>query len=215
MGFINGYLSLVSLRFFHPITLAYITSCVLRPPWGHEIRRYLWQSSLGQNFVDWLKYGRYYAFSYGRYFWKHLVSLSCLVYQSLLDFWVGDSPLMILDSSFCCASDIHTVAYFPFAMRSLVVVGLCGYPWSWSLRCLIDVMRRLIDVDRCLVDDVMFFILYQISILGHISLSLMRLCIDEWLLLVVYLMISTSNIHTGAYSPLLDDILFARWYDDG
>ena len=203
MGLINGYLSLVSLRFFHPITLAYITSHVLRPPWGHEIRRYLWQSSLGQNFVDWLKYGRYYAFSYGRYFWKHLVSLSCLVYQSLLDFWVGDSPLMILDSSFCCASDIHIGAYFSFALRSLVVVRLCGYPWSWSLRC-------LIDVDRCLVDDVIFFIMYQISILGHFPLSLMRLCIYGWLLLVVYLMILTSDIHTGAYSPLLDEIVFGQ-----
>ena len=31
MGWIIGYLSLVSLHFFHPITLAYITSCVLRP----------------------------------------------------------------------------------------------------------------------------------------------------------------------------------------
>ena len=30
-----GSLSLVSFHFFHPITLAYITSCVWRPPWGH------------------------------------------------------------------------------------------------------------------------------------------------------------------------------------
>ena len=74
-GLIIGYLSLVSLHFFHPITLAYFTSRVLRPPWGHEIRHYLWQSSLGQTFVDWLKYGRYYVLFYGRYFWKHLVSL--------------------------------------------------------------------------------------------------------------------------------------------
>ena len=49
-GLIIGYLSLVSFYFFHPITLAYVTSRVLRPPWGHEIRRYLWQSSLGQVF---------------------------------------------------------------------------------------------------------------------------------------------------------------------
>ena len=33
-----GYLGLVSLHFYYPITLAYITSHVLRPPWGHEIR---------------------------------------------------------------------------------------------------------------------------------------------------------------------------------
>ena len=30
-----GFLSLVSLHFFHPITLAYVTSRVWRPPWGH------------------------------------------------------------------------------------------------------------------------------------------------------------------------------------
>ena len=36
MGIISlGSLSLVSFRFFHPITLAYVTSRVWRPPWGH------------------------------------------------------------------------------------------------------------------------------------------------------------------------------------
>ena len=36
MGIISlGYLSLVSFRFSHPITLAYVTSRVWRPPWGH------------------------------------------------------------------------------------------------------------------------------------------------------------------------------------
>ena len=35
---IIGYLGLVFLHFYHPITLAYVTSRVLRPPWGHEIR---------------------------------------------------------------------------------------------------------------------------------------------------------------------------------
>ena len=34
------------LSFLCLFTLAYVTSHVLRPPWGHEIRRYLWQSSL-------------------------------------------------------------------------------------------------------------------------------------------------------------------------
>ena len=90
-----------------------------------------------------------------------------------IDVWwifkFGDNPLMILDSSFCYASDIHTGAYFLFALRSLVVVRLCGYPWSWLLRCLIDVSRWLIDDDRWLASDVIFFVVYQISILGHIS----------------------------------------------
>ena len=31
-----GSLSLVFYRFFHPKTLAYVMSCVLRPPWGHD-----------------------------------------------------------------------------------------------------------------------------------------------------------------------------------
>ena len=214
MGLIIGYLSLVSLRCFHPNTLAYVTSRVLRPPWGREIKRYPWQFSLGRAYVDWLKYSRYYVFSYGKYFWKHLVSLSYLVYRCLLDFWVGDNQLIMLDSSFCCALDIHTGAYFPFALRSLVVVGLCGYPWSWSLRCLIDVIKWLIDVDRCLVNDVMFFIVYQISILGHIPLSSMRLYEDGWSLLVVFLMTPTSDTILG-HTVLLDEILFVWWYEDG
>ena len=36
--FIIGYLSIVSLHLCHPITLAYVTSRVLRPPWGYGIR---------------------------------------------------------------------------------------------------------------------------------------------------------------------------------
>ena len=89
-----------------------------------------------------------------------------------IDVWwifkFGHNPLMILDSSFCYASHIHIGAYFLFALRSLVVVRLCGYPWSWLLRCLIDVSRWLINNDRWLASDVIFFVVYQISILGHI-----------------------------------------------
>ena len=40
--FIIGYLGLVSLHFYHPITLAYVTSWVLRPPWGHDITHCVW-----------------------------------------------------------------------------------------------------------------------------------------------------------------------------
>ena len=47
---IIGYLSLVSLRFYHPITLAYVTSRVLRPPWGHGIGYRLLQLLCGQVF---------------------------------------------------------------------------------------------------------------------------------------------------------------------
>ena len=43
-----GLLSLVSFRFFHPITLAYVTSCVLRPPWGHDFTHCAWRLTHGQ-----------------------------------------------------------------------------------------------------------------------------------------------------------------------
>ena len=39
---IIGYLGLVSLHFYHPITLAFIMSWVLRPPWGHDITHCVW-----------------------------------------------------------------------------------------------------------------------------------------------------------------------------
>ena len=45
-----------SLHFHHPITLAYVTSHVLRPPWGHEIRCRLRQPLLGQVFEIWLPF---------------------------------------------------------------------------------------------------------------------------------------------------------------
>ena len=72
---------------------------------------------------------------------------------------------MMLDSSFGCALDIHTGAYLPLPPRFLVVVGWYGYPYLWLWRCLID-----FDI---------FFIVHQISILGHIPLSMMRLCSDS------------------------------------
>ena len=51
---IIGYLGLVSFLFYYPITLAYVTSRVLRPPWGHGIRCHLQQPLLGQVFEIWL-----------------------------------------------------------------------------------------------------------------------------------------------------------------
>ena len=129
------------LSFLYIFILAYVTSRVLRPPWGHEIRRHLWQSSLEQAFADWLKYSHYYVFSYGRYFWKHLISLAWHI-----DVWwifeFGDSSLMMLDSSF----------------------WLCiKYP-HW------DIFPPFSEVPSCC---------WMISILGHIPLSLMRLCLGN------------------------------------
>ena len=48
--FIIGYLGLVSLHFYYLITLAYVVSRVLRPPWGHEIGCHLRQPLLVQVF---------------------------------------------------------------------------------------------------------------------------------------------------------------------
>ena len=42
-GFLSlGILSLVSFHFFHPITLAYISSHILRPPWVYDITHCVW-----------------------------------------------------------------------------------------------------------------------------------------------------------------------------
>ena len=65
---IIGYLDLASLHFYHPITLAYITSRVLRPPWGHEIRCRLRQPPLGQVFEIWSIFGYHHASSSRRHF---------------------------------------------------------------------------------------------------------------------------------------------------
>ena len=62
---IIGYLSLVFFRFYHPITLAYVTSRVLRPPWGHGIRCHLQQPLLGQVFEIWLIFRYCHASSSG------------------------------------------------------------------------------------------------------------------------------------------------------
>ena len=66
--FIIGYLNLVSLHFYHPITLAYVTSRILRPPWGHGIKCRLWQPPLGQVFEIWSIFGCHHASSSGRCF---------------------------------------------------------------------------------------------------------------------------------------------------
>ena len=40
-------LRLVSLYFFYPITLAYVISWAMRPPWGLDIEHDAWQLSYG------------------------------------------------------------------------------------------------------------------------------------------------------------------------
>ena len=64
---IIGYLSLVSFHFYYLITLAYVMSRLLRPPWGHGIRCRLWQPLLGQVFEIWLPFRHCHASSSGRH----------------------------------------------------------------------------------------------------------------------------------------------------
>ena len=75
--FIIGYLSLVSLHFCYPITLAYVMSCVLRPPWGHEIRCHLRQPLLGLAYETWLMFRYHHASSFGRHFFDVWVRFNC------------------------------------------------------------------------------------------------------------------------------------------
>ena len=49
MGIISlRLLNLVSFCWFHPKTLVYVMSRVLRPPWGHDFTYYVWRLTLGQ-----------------------------------------------------------------------------------------------------------------------------------------------------------------------
>ena len=75
--FIIGYLSLVSFHFYYPITLAYVTSCVLRPPWGHGIRCRLRQPLLGHVFETWLIFGYHHTSSSRRRLFDVRTRFSC------------------------------------------------------------------------------------------------------------------------------------------
>ena len=74
---IIGYLSLVFLHFYHPITLAYVMSRVLRPPWGHEIRCRLLQPLLGQVFEVSLIFRYHHVSSFGRCLFDVWIQFSC------------------------------------------------------------------------------------------------------------------------------------------
>ena len=67
---IFGHLNLVFLHFYYLITLAYVTSYVLRPPWGHGIICHIWQSLLRQEFEVQLIFRCHHAFSFRRRFFN-------------------------------------------------------------------------------------------------------------------------------------------------
>ena len=74
---IIGYLGLVFFHFYHLITLAYVTSYVLRPPWGNGIRYRLWRPLLGQVFEIWLMFRYHHASSSGRRLFDVWIRFSC------------------------------------------------------------------------------------------------------------------------------------------
>ena len=91
---------------------------------------------------------------------------SVLYFDFLADYcWAEDSWLMMLDSPFGCALDIHTGAYPPF---------------FWDSYLLLDSMTIFIhgyrDVWLFLTDSLLCI---RLSTLGHIPFSLMRLCLDS------------------------------------
>ena len=64
---IIGYLSLVFICFYHPITLAYVTSHVSRLPWGYGIKYRLLRLLFGQVFEIWLTFRYCHVSSSGRH----------------------------------------------------------------------------------------------------------------------------------------------------
>ena len=112
---IIGYLSLVSFHFYFLISLAYVTSCVLRSHWGHEIRCRLWQPLLGQVFEIWLIFGCQHASSSGRRLFDVRTRFSCGFGWLRLHIW-----WWMIE---CCPifwSTIHLMPYwgiFPFQLR--------------------------------------------------------------------------------------------------
>ena len=129
---IIGYLGLVSLHFYHSITLAYVMSHVLRAPWGHEIRCHIRQPLLGQVFEIWLIFRYRHVFSSGRRLFDVWTRFSC---------WYGWLGLHIWWWMIqCCLifqSTIHLMPYwgiFPFQLR---FIDFHEVTWSSSLtRCM-------------------------------------------------------------------------------
>ena len=121
-----------------------------------------------------------------------------------IDVWwifeFGDSLLMISNSSFCHALDIHTRVYFPFSLRFLIVVGQYPYwgifysPW-WD--CVRVAVHRWMIIVGCLSHD--FDIKYYTRAYSLLFDEIVFgwWYIVGWSLLVVYLMTSTSYIILG------------------
>ena len=126
--FIIGYLGLVSLHFYYLITLAYITSRVLRPLWGHGIICRLRQPLLRQVFEIWLIFRYHHASSSRRRLFDVWTRFNCGYGWLRLHIWwrmIWSFPIF--------QSTIHLMSYwgiFPFQLR---FVDLHGVAWSFPL----------------------------------------------------------------------------------
>ena len=187
MGLIIGYLNLVFLHFFYLITLAYVTSRALRPPWGYEIRCYLWQPLVRLVFGIWLTYGCcHVSSSRGCFFdaWRwfsdgyrgllhlmddiwHCLAPHSTVYQ--LSYW-GIFPFYLVKMSLYFEpghfhrskipngvwwNDINSSGALLSSLTVFTILSsICGEFLRWT--------SGLMMLDS-------FFVVHQISTLGHFS----------------------------------------------
>ena len=139
MGIISlGYLSLVFFRFFHPITLAYVTSCVLRPPWGHDFTYCAWQLIHGQYLRlvgDYLsghsRDGEHFSFEHSHPIGFFTLGHTPLISDGFLEvMWsmLGHTPL--IDDSFFWDGALHWgIASSPIHL-GYDRLGVVGWPYT-------------------------------------------------------------------------------------
>ena len=101
----SGSLSLVSLHFFHPITLAYVTSRVWRPPWGHYFTLCLIAHTWAILEISWrLFLGAWWMGSWGDDLHWDIPLLSAMDFQRWCDLHWGitHSPMIVsFEMMFC------------------------------------------------------------------------------------------------------------------
>ena len=133
------YLNLVSFHFYYLITLTYVTSRVLRLPWGHGIICHIRQPLLGQVFEIWLIFRYHHASSSRRCLFDVWIRFSCGFR------WLGIIHLMMNDlmssdfSTYCTFNAI--LGHIPFQLRFVYLHGvacsspLTGYMPRWWPVC--------------------------------------------------------------------------------
>ena len=154
------YFSLVSLHFFYLITLAYVTSRALRPPWGYEIRCYLWQHLLRLVFGIWLTYGRRPVSSFRRclfYAWRWFSDGCRWLLHIMDDIWHCLAPHSTMyQLSYWGIFPFHLVEMSPYFEpghfhRSEIPNGVCWDDISSSGALLSSLMVFMILGSSCRV----------------------------------------------------------------